>query len=346
MGLRETAAGMRAKRGEMHTSSRMVLKSLFLVTKMQSKLEFRYLPCFLSPSVADALFVELQDFQQYKSGTRWRAAMADDVSLLLHGGGADTMPPADWLPETKNLRNRLQECFGVPLNYMLVNHYVSRQDCIKYHSDSEINSDSHIVSISLGAERDFLVYRLESNTETAHSLRHGDLLLMQGAFNRRHMHAIRHATQKAMHDRWGGHRINLTFRFVHKHRVNPPPTKAFSSRVGHSDAKHTGCLIAFTPVVPKDTKRGDIKWKRWGSIASYEVLVDISSIKRACNRKNNHLFFNAPDFYLRSNLSYDATQILLQRLQNLARKTFPRGRMFLPVCLSIHQFCNMIHECM
>jgi alkylated DNA repair dioxygenase AlkB len=119
--------------------------------------------------------------------------------------------PEPWLSSILALKNQLETVAGSSFNSVLLNYYRNGQDAMGWHSDDEpeLGQQPVIASVSIGAERRFL---LRKKTKNARSiglpLAHGSLLLMQGDSQRKFQHALpRTALEKNA-------RINLTFRKI------------------------------------------------------------------------------------------------------------------------------------
>jgi alkylated DNA repair dioxygenase AlkB len=127
-----------------------------------------------------------------------------------------TNPPRKWTPTLTMLRKRVESFMHGSsegqFQSVLLNYYRNGQDSVAYHSDDEeiMKRGSPIASISLGAERRFLVKpvcRCQPKHETIKLvLEHGSLLVMSGAIQKFWQHSI--PKTKNLPDG----RINLTFR--------------------------------------------------------------------------------------------------------------------------------------
>lgn len=118
--------------------------------------------------------------------------------------------PLPWHPELLALRYRLQNVLQCPFNSVLANAYRDGRDSMGWHADDEkeLGAEPRIASISLGAERRFMLRSRNGKETKSLQLEHGSLLLMQGTSQRDYRHSIP-KTRKAV-----GLRINLTFRQV------------------------------------------------------------------------------------------------------------------------------------
>ncbi|WP_414539699.1 MULTISPECIES: alpha-ketoglutarate-dependent dioxygenase AlkB family protein [Stenotrophomonas maltophilia group] len=122
--------------------------------------------------------------------------------------------PAPWHAALLPLRDRLAGFCAAPFNSVLLNRYRDGEDGMGWHSDNEpeLGPVPVIASLSVGAERRFLLRRRDDHARRAEVLLgHGDLLIMGGATQRNYQHALP-KTQRAV-----GERINLTFRWIRPH---------------------------------------------------------------------------------------------------------------------------------
>lgn len=107
---------------------------------------------------------------------------------------------------------------GSTYNFCLVNYYASGDDSISYHSDDErfLGLNPSIASISLGAQRDFLMRHKPSqagesgisNQPMKFSLASGDMIVMRGETQANWLHSI----PKRKGGEVGKGRINITLR--------------------------------------------------------------------------------------------------------------------------------------
>jgi alkylated DNA repair dioxygenase AlkB len=180
----------------------------------------RYEPGWLAKDEADALMREL------RAGASWtQGAIAmfgreiPEPRLTAWVGDADytysgrTMRAAPWPTALAALRARLDRAAGPHFNAVLLNLYRDGNDSMGLHSDAEpeLGTDPVIASVSLGAERRFvLVPRKKAARDGAVEvmLAHGSLLVMAGTCQ----HHYRHGLPKQPGAQ--GERINLTFRRI------------------------------------------------------------------------------------------------------------------------------------
>ncbi|KAL4764546.1 alpha-ketoglutarate-dependent dioxygenase AlkB family protein [Aspergillus foveolatus] len=105
---------------------------------------------------------------------------------------------------------------GSSYNFCLLNYYATGDDSISYHSDDErfLGPNPSIASISLGAQRDFLMRHKPSqapgvsNQPLKFSLASGDMVVMRGETQSNWLHSI--PKRKGGEAQKG--RINITFR--------------------------------------------------------------------------------------------------------------------------------------
>ncbi|KAL8349854.1 hypothetical protein RB598_005284 [Gaeumannomyces tritici] len=123
-----------------------------------------------------------------------------------------------------DLRVACEAATDCKFNFCLVNYYASGADSISFHSDDErfLGPDPLIASLSLGAQRDFLLKHkpvtpgaagltgidMEA-TQLKLPLASGDMILMRGKTQANWLHSIPKRTGKNQLD---GGRINITFR--------------------------------------------------------------------------------------------------------------------------------------
>lgn len=197
----------------------------------------RYHPRWLAPETAEALFARLlvdlnwRQLPVYLFG-RWipqprlidfhadRGVAYTYAGLRLEGQG--------WPQTLENLRDAVSAVAGVRFNSILCNLYRDGRDHMGWHADDEpeLGRDPSIASISLGAERRFLLRPREKPRQPRHEWRlaSGSLLLMEGKLQRHWQHQL----PKAL--RVKDARINLTFRQI----LTDP--QGNSSPTGCSDA--------------------------------------------------------------------------------------------------------------
>ena len=122
-----------------------------------------------------------------------------------------TNRPLPWTPLLSDIRQRLEQQLGLPLNGVLLNLYRDGQDAMGWHSDDEaaLGPEPVVVSLSLGATRR-LDFRPKGSGRIQHSidLEHGSLLVMGGATQHHWQHQIARARKVSMP------RLNLTFRLI------------------------------------------------------------------------------------------------------------------------------------
>lgn len=123
---------------------------------------------------------------------------------------------APWHPDLLDLRERLAERCGHPLNSLLLNLYRDGLDAMGGHADDEpeLDPEASIVSLSLGASRS-LRFKPKPRSPLAAGcaplaieLGHGDLLLMDAPTQQHWLHEL------PRRRRIQAPRINLTFRLL------------------------------------------------------------------------------------------------------------------------------------
>ena len=180
----------------------------------------QYAQHFLSLEQADRLFAELVTqvpWQQAEIRLFGKSVMTPRLSCWMGDASAvyrysnTTFLPEPWLNSILALKNQLETAVGCTFNSVLLNYYRNGQDAMGWHSDdeSELGAQPAIASLSLGAERRFLVREKTKNARSMGlPLAHGSLLLMQGDSQKRFQHALPRTSKPI------GARINLTFRKI------------------------------------------------------------------------------------------------------------------------------------
>jgi|SRR6056297_2579 len=148
-------------------------------------------------------------------------SFSDEGVSYDYSGFRDTVR-TEWPPLVSGLRDYVQEYINNSYfptgkyNYVLINRYENGKQRIGWHSDNEkgLNIGVPIVSISLGASRDFQLkpskkYQemLGKDTVTV-TLDDGDMLIMAGETQKYYGHCV--PQRLRVHDS----RINYTFRSV------------------------------------------------------------------------------------------------------------------------------------
>ena len=102
----------------------------------------------------------------------------------------------------------LREDLETPFNYALCNLYPDGEAGIGAHADDEaaIVKGSHIVGLSLGAERDFIISTKEGERVTSVELEHGSLVAMWDDTQAHYKHALPPRTKVSKP------RVSITFR--------------------------------------------------------------------------------------------------------------------------------------
>ncbi len=98
---------------------------------------------------------------------------------------------------------------GLEINYVLCNLYRNGKDYIGWHADSESDmARSLIISVSFGAERDFLLRRMSDKKSVKVPLPHGSIVVMTGETQLNWKHSVPKRLRVL------APRLNLTFRVM------------------------------------------------------------------------------------------------------------------------------------
>ena len=130
-----------------------------------------------------------------------------------------------FFPELKALAKFVENLTGsVETNCVNVNYYEDRFSKVGFHSDSEDlfqaeTIPSTIISISLGATRNFVLQAKDGSAEYSVDLKHADVLTMEGYCQKYYWHGLPQAADPC------GPRVNLTFRKLVRHKQYCPLAK-------------------------------------------------------------------------------------------------------------------------
>lgn len=121
--------------------------------------------------------------------------------------------PLPWPRVLSKLRQKLANDYALDFNAVLVNHYADGSESMGWHSDDEpeIEPNSVIASVTLGACRDFVLRHKSTQQKTSFALQSGDLLIMHAGMQQDWQHCV----PKRLRVRQA--RINFTFRKIIPH---------------------------------------------------------------------------------------------------------------------------------
>jgi alkylated DNA repair dioxygenase AlkB len=128
-------------------------------------------------------------------------AWAGDVGTCYRYSGCDHQGEG-WSPLLAEIRDVVAAELNEVPNFVLLNRYRSGADSMGWHRDDEPMASDVLASLSLGAERRFLLRHPAADGSIPLVLEHGSLLL----FDRNLPHSLPKTT------RCLGERINLSFR--------------------------------------------------------------------------------------------------------------------------------------
>lgn len=141
--------------------------------------------------------------------TRRKAAWYGD-SDYLYTYSNTTKQALAWTKELSDLKQIVEEYVETKFNSCLLNLYHNGNEAMGWHSDDEksLGKNNTIASLSLGAEREFLLKHKQTKRIASVVLEHGSLLIMKDATQANWLHSLpksKNVTQP---------RINLTFRKI------------------------------------------------------------------------------------------------------------------------------------
>lgn len=169
----------------------------------------------LRPPAADELFARLQRDVEWRQERaygqpmpRLNAWFADPGVAYAYSGlrFVGTGWP-EWLLPVKQV---VEEVGGGSFNSLLLNHYRDGQDSIGFHSDAEpeLGANPLIATLSLGAEREFVLKHKRNKETKTYPLSHGSLLVMGGSTQHFWLHGVPKTRTLV------GERISLTYRRI------------------------------------------------------------------------------------------------------------------------------------
>ncbi len=120
------------------------------------------------------------------------------------------MKPELWHESLRKLKATIECDLGPPFNSVLANAYRNGDDSMGWHSDNEpeLGEKPTIASLTLGAERRFLLRRGRGGRSSSVILGHGSLLIMKNDCQAIYQHSLPKSKSVT------GLRINLTFRNI------------------------------------------------------------------------------------------------------------------------------------
>ena len=141
--------------------------------------------------------------------TKRKAAWYGD-SEYLYTYSNSTKQALPWTEELSWLRQIVEELVGAKFNSCLLNLYHDGKEGMGWHSDDEksLGKNNTIASLSLGAERKFLLKHKQTKQIISLVLEHGSLLIMKDATQRNWLHSLPKSKNIVQP------RINLTFRTI------------------------------------------------------------------------------------------------------------------------------------
>ena len=206
----------------MHAKSPSPLRSNFpseLIALQDA--ELRYVPDFYQRSESQVLVENFLTHVPWLQETinfggkqvlvpRLQAWYGDDATHYSYSGLRLT--PLPWTSALSDIKVKIEHCFNLRFNSVLLNYYRNGQDSVAWHSDKEaaLGPDPLIASLSLGMERKFELKRRDGVAQKISlDLADGSLLIMGRGLQQHWSHQIPKQpwiTQP---------RINLTFRLIH-----------------------------------------------------------------------------------------------------------------------------------
>ncbi|MBU3631289.1 alpha-ketoglutarate-dependent dioxygenase AlkB [Polynucleobacter sp. AP-Melu-500A-A1] len=179
-----------------------------------------YLPGVLSEQFSAHLMIQLQTSLLWESDqlmmfgkkvtTRRKVAWVGDPSCSYTYSGVKKIPQS-WTPELLSIKSQLEGLAQSEFNSCLLNLYHDGDDGMGWHSDDEkeLDANSPIASLSLGARRKFAFRHKADKTTIPLYLEDASVLIMRSPTQQFWQHALLKTKTVSMP------RINLTFRKIH-----------------------------------------------------------------------------------------------------------------------------------
>lgn len=183
-------------------------------TQLDGWLDEDFIPVETAASYFRQLYEEIP-WQQDQIQLFGRSISIPRLQAFMGEAGLDyrysglSLSAIDWHPAVAEIRDRLLHKTEVQFNAVLLNLYRDGQDSMGWHRDDEpeLGSNPVIASISLGAQRRFLM-RTRDRERYELQLNSGALLWMGPSFQNQCQHSLP-KTKKPVTAR-----INLTFRKI------------------------------------------------------------------------------------------------------------------------------------
>lgn len=179
----------------------------------------QYLPEFMCAEESVSLFNQLQKSLRWEADqvmmfgklvtTRRKVAWTGDPECTYTYSGVKKSPQA-WIPELLSIKTQLEKLTQSEFNSCLLNFYHDGNDGMGWHSDDEkeLDANSPIASLSLGAQRKFAFRHKVDKTTIPLYLENGSVLIMHSPTQQFWQHTLL-KTKTVINPR-----INLTFRKI------------------------------------------------------------------------------------------------------------------------------------
>ena len=151
-----------------------------------------YQPAFITDP--NAITARLESEVQFIDRKAFYGDVEADGSFPVYRYGADDAFPTvlPWTPVMLELRDLLTAHTGQKCNHVVVNRFNNGEDHIGYHHDKTLDfaDGTHVITISLGATREFRIQDKDGLTVASAHLEHGSLNVLGWDTNTEHKHSI------------------------------------------------------------------------------------------------------------------------------------------------------------
>jgi alkylated DNA repair dioxygenase AlkB len=181
-----------------------------------------YFPALFDQSQSQQLFTALAESLHWQPDTLWmfgqrivtrrKVAWVGNMGCSYTYSGVKKSPQA-WTAELLSIKNQLEELAKSEFNSCLLNFYHDGDDGMGWHSDDEkeLDPNSPIASLSLGAQRKFSFRHKVDKITIPLNLENGSVLMMHSPTQQFWRHALLKTKTVSTP------RINLTLRKIKLH---------------------------------------------------------------------------------------------------------------------------------
>ena len=197
-------------------------KKIIKKYKLEDGGEIKYIKDFINKKDAQKLFNDLKNNVPWTHGIYKMYGKEIKTPRLLYAMRDDNIDITKsykvtgsmvWSKPMMKLRDNVEKLCNIKIQYAQLNYYRNGDDYIGYHTDSEMKEGDIIASISLGAERKFILRHKRYKTDNTIKINKHEFILNDGSLFIMNYNAgkeyWKHTLPKMKNV---GPRINITFR--------------------------------------------------------------------------------------------------------------------------------------